>query len=71
MESVNSMECLSTVIAFYKGLNDHVNKKTEHKGQDMTFYFEARFMGNLPVWPLRSWSHKCTQNEIQSLYLHS
>jgi len=25
-----------------------------------------RFM-DLPVWPLRSWSHKCTQNEIQSL----
>jgi len=26
----------------------------------------ARFM-DLPVWPLRSWSHKWTQNEIQSL----
>ena len=26
----------------------------------------ARFM-DLPVWPLRSWSNKCTQNEIQSL----
>jgi len=22
---------------------------------------------DLPVWPLRSWSNKCTQNEIQSL----
>jgi len=30
----------------------------------------ARFM-DLPVWQLRSWSNKCTQNEIQSLYLHS
>jgi len=28
-------------------------------------------MGNLPVWPLRSWSNKCTQNEIQSIYLNS
>jgi len=28
----------------------------------------ARFM-DLSVWPLRSWSHKCTQNEIQSLIL--
>ena len=24
---------------------------------------------DLPVWPLRSWSHKCTQNEIQSLII--
>jgi len=30
---------------------------------------EAPFM-DLPVWPLRSWSHKCAQNEIQSLIKH-
>jgi len=29
--------------------------------------YPSRFMGNLPVWTLRSWSNKCTQNEIQSL----
>jgi len=31
-----------------------------------TLIVKARFM-DLPVWPLRSWSNKCTQNEIQSL----
>jgi len=59
MEPVNSMECLSTVIAFYKGLNDHVNKKTEHKGQDMTFYFEEcdLFKDWISFW-LHLWDHE-------------
>jgi len=37
----------------------------DHERNGQTGKSMKRFMGNLPVWPLRSWSNKCTQNKIQ------
>ena len=39
--------------------------------QSERHYCQMQVLMDLQVWPLRSWSNKCTQNEIQSLYLHS
>ena len=47
-------------------LGAFIGSWTQCSNWQITHEALARFM-DLPVWPLRSWSNKCTQNEIQSL----
>ena len=41
-----------------------INKVTIKNKFQFDVQYRERLMGNLPVWPLRSWSHKCTQKDI-------
>jgi len=47
-------------------LGAFIGSWTQWSNWQITHEALVRFM-DLPVWPLRSWSNKCTQNEIQSL----